>query len=194
MPNNIINASSSGSGGLITTAADSGSLELQSDGTTIATLSSTGLTMATGKLLAPTGPAFAAYAGSAQNTTSNVYTKVQFPNEEFDTNSNFDSTTNHRFTPTVAGYYQLNVSVSVNGSPARFAIQLYKNGSAYKIITDITCGSGTVPNAIAGSAVVYFNGSTDYVEVYANQVSATGFYSNSTTVFTWFNGSLIRGA
>jgi hypothetical protein len=49
MPNNIINASSSGSGGLITTAADSGSLELQSDGTTIATLSSTGLTMAAGK-------------------------------------------------------------------------------------------------------------------------------------------------
>jgi hypothetical protein len=49
MPNNIINASSSGSGGLITTAADSGSLELQSDGTTIATLSSTGLTMASGK-------------------------------------------------------------------------------------------------------------------------------------------------
>jgi hypothetical protein len=49
MPNNIINASSSGSGGLITTAADSDSLELQSDGTTIATLSSTGLTMASGK-------------------------------------------------------------------------------------------------------------------------------------------------
>lgn len=49
MPNNIINASSAGSGGLITTAADSGSLELQSDGTTIATLSSTGLTMAAGK-------------------------------------------------------------------------------------------------------------------------------------------------
>jgi len=82
----------------------------------------------------------------------------------------------------------------VNGSPARFAIQLYKNGSAYKIMTDISCGTGTVPNAISGSAVVYFNGSTDYVEVYANQVSATGFYSNSTTVFTWFNGSLIRGA
>lgn len=49
MPNNIINATSTGSGGLITTAADSGSLELQSDGTTIATLSSTGLTMAAGK-------------------------------------------------------------------------------------------------------------------------------------------------
>lgn len=136
-------------------------------------------------------PAFSAYAGSAQNTTSNVYTKVLFPNEEFDTNSNFASST---FTPTVAGYYQINTSVSVNGSPARFAMQLYKNGSAYKMLTDITCGSGTTPNAISGSAVVYLNGSTDYVEIYANQVSATGFYSNSTTVFTWFNGSFIRSA
>jgi hypothetical protein len=137
------------------------------------------------------GPAFSAYAGSAQNTTSNVYTKVLFPNEEFDTNSNFASST---FTPTVAGYYQLNISVSVNGAPTRFAVQLYKNGSAYKMLTDITCGSGTVPNAISGSAVVYFNGSTDYVDIYANQVGATGFYSASTTVFTWFNGSMIRSA
>jgi hypothetical protein len=141
--------------------------------------------------VAGNGPAFSAYAGAAQNTTSNVYTKVLFPNEEWDTNSNFASST---FTPTVAGYYQLNISVSVNGAPTRFAVQLYKNGSAYKMLTDITCGSGTVPNAISGSAVVYFNGSTDYVEVYANQVSATGFYSVSTTVFTWFNGSMIRSA
>jgi hypothetical protein len=189
-----IDASTSGAGGIITTADNTGTLNLQSGGTTIATINSTGLSMASGKVLAPTGPAFSAYAGSSQNTTSNVYTKVQFPNEEFDTNSNFDSSTNYRFTPTVAGYYQLNVSVSVNGAPTRFAIQLYKNGSAYKIITDITCGTGTTPNAIAGSTVVYLNGSTDYVEVYASQVSATGFYSNSTTVFTWFNGSLIRGA
>jgi hypothetical protein len=134
------------------------------------------------------GPAFSAYAGSAQNTTSNVYTKVLFPNEEFDTNSNFASST---FTPTVAGYYQLNTSISVNGSATRFAVQLYKNGSAYKMLTDI---STVTANAISGSAVVYFNGSTDYVEIYANQVTGTGFYSVSTTVFTWFNGSMIRSA
>jgi hypothetical protein len=183
-----IDASTSGAGGVITTADNTGILQLKSGGTTIATISSTGITTQVG------APAFSAYAGSAQNTTSNVYTKVQFPNEEFDTNSNFDSSTNYRFTPTVAGYYQINASVSVNGAPTRFAVQLYKNGSAYKMFTDITCGTGTTPNAISGSAVVYFNGSTDYVEVYANQVGATGFYSNSTTVFTWFNGSFIRSA
>ena len=183
---------------LILNGSTSGSITLESpavSGTNTLTLpTNTGTVLTTASTFGGKGPAFSAYAGSAQNTTSNVYTKVQFPNEEFDTNSNFDSSTNYRFTPTVAGYYQLNVSVSVNGAPTRFAIQLYKNGSAYKIITDITCGTGTTPNAIAGSTVVYLNGSTDYVEVYASQVSATGFYSNSTTVFTWFNGSLIRGA
>jgi len=145
--------------------------------------------LATG--VAGTGPAFSAHAGSPQNTTSNVYTKVLFPNEEFDTNNNFASST---FTPTVAGYYQLNVSVSVNGAPTRYAIQLYKNGSAYKMLTDITCGSGTTPNAISGSALVYLNGSTDFVEVFGSQTGATGFFSNSTTVFTWFNGFLARSA
>jgi hypothetical protein len=45
MPNNIINATSTGSGGLITTAADSGSLDLQSDGTTVLALTSSGATV-----------------------------------------------------------------------------------------------------------------------------------------------------
>jgi hypothetical protein len=178
-----INATTSS--GIVATADNTGQLQLQSAGTTVMTITSTGVTTQVG------APAFSAYAGSAQNTTSNVYTKVLFPNEEFDTNSNFSSST---FTPTVAGYYQLNTSVSVNGAPTRFAIQLYKNGSAYKMLTDITCGSGTTPNAISGTAVVYLNGSTDYVEIYGNQVGATGFYSNSTTVFTWFNGCFLRSA
>ena len=77
MPNNIINATSTGSGGLITTAADSGSLELQSDGTTIATLSSTGLTMAAGKKVFSEGSVLqvvnATYS-TQTSTTSSTYT------------------------------------------------------------------------------------------------------------------------
>ncbi len=72
MPNNIINASSSGSGGLITTAADSGSLELQSDGTTIATLSSTGLTMASGKKVFSEGGILQVVSTTKTDTFSNA--------------------------------------------------------------------------------------------------------------------------
>ena len=44
-----IDASTSGAGGIITTADNTGNLNLQSGGSTIATVSSTGLSMATGK-------------------------------------------------------------------------------------------------------------------------------------------------
>lgn len=50
-----INASTSGSGGLITTADNTGNLELQSGGSAIATVSSTGLSLATGKTLSVGG-------------------------------------------------------------------------------------------------------------------------------------------
>lgn len=50
-----INASTSGAGGVITTADNTGNLELQSGGSTIATVSSTGLSLATGKTLSVGG-------------------------------------------------------------------------------------------------------------------------------------------
>ena len=50
-----INASTSGAGGVITTADNTGILNLQSSGATIATVSSTGLSLATGKTLSVGG-------------------------------------------------------------------------------------------------------------------------------------------
>jgi hypothetical protein len=50
-----INASTSGAGGVITTADATGNLELQSGGSAIATVSSTGLSLATGKTLSVGG-------------------------------------------------------------------------------------------------------------------------------------------
>lgn len=79
MPNNIINATSTGSGGLITTAADSGSLDLQSDGTTIATLSSTGLTMAAGKKVFSEGSVLQVVSTTKTDTfttTSTAFTTI----------------------------------------------------------------------------------------------------------------------
>ena len=53
-------------------------------------------------------PAFRAYNVAVQNISNATWTKVQLTTELFDTNSNFDNSTNYRFTPTVAGYYQFN--------------------------------------------------------------------------------------
>jgi hypothetical protein len=52
-------------------------------------------------------PSFHAHASGNQNLSDNTLTKIQFPSEDYDTSSTFDNSTNHRFTPGVAGKYHL---------------------------------------------------------------------------------------
>jgi len=140
-------------------------------------------------------PAFSAYRTGTQTITANTFTKVQLNAEEFDTNSNFDSTTNYRFTPTVAGYYQINGAVnaeSSTGTTQRCLASIFKNGSEYKRGSDIAISIGGAYISCVGS-VVYFNGSTDYVELYAF-ISATIAIVGGTSVYTFFNGAMVRGA
>jgi hypothetical protein len=135
--------------------------------------------------VAGNGPAFSAYSSTGTSVTNNTYTKLLLQTEDFDTNSNYD-TSNSRFTPTVAGYYQFNWAC---GTPvqAEKASALYKNGVVAKI------GSNVIGFILQGSAVIYMNGSTDYVEVYVFQ--STGSTQTSYTgTNSGFSGALIRSA
>ena len=140
------------------------------------------------------GPAFSAYLGSSQTVTSGVYAKVTLNTERFDTNSNFDSATNYRFTPTVAGYYQINYAVYGTASGAMTAIisALYKNGAVYEYGV---IGSVTGNQQYVSSTLVSMNGSTDYLELYAS-VSGTGTVtvSASSGTTSYMSGSLVRSA
>jgi hypothetical protein len=179
-----INASTSGAGGLITTADNTGILQLQSGGTTIATISSTGLQQNVG------APAFSAYSSASQSTSSNVFLKVACGTEEWDTNSNYDNTTNYRFTPTVAGYYQVNCFIALNAATTRLIASIYKNGSQIKKVFDLG-DVAAVANG-GGSAIVYCNGSTDYLELYARTANANSVISSGGE--TMFQAALIRSA
>jgi len=185
-----INASTSGAGGVITTADNTGTLQLQSGGTTIATISSTGITTQVG------APAFSAYASATQSVTTATFTKVTFGTEDFDTNSNFASST---FTPTVAGYYQLNATCMFTSTlvTQRRIISVYKNGSAYARLIDSSISTPSGENDIAsGSIIVYANGSTDYFEVYI-YLAGTGTLTLSTATSSntsRFSGSMVRSA
>jgi hypothetical protein len=142
----------------------------------------TGTVMVSGNM-----PAFSAYQSTLQSTTSGVASKIQFQTEEFDTASCFDSTTNYRFTPNVAGYYQISGAVVYAGSTAAIVPYVYKNGSSYKRGTNPPTSGGS-----AMSALVYLNGSTDYVEFYA-----VSFATQNTSVGidnTYFQGILVRAA
>ena len=136
-------------------------------------------------------PAFSAYrAGPNQALTTATQTKVELNAEDFDTNSNFDSSTNYRFTPTVAGYYQISGSVGLTGTNTRIICSIYKNGSAYFRGID---ASVNLSQAIV-SGLVYFNGSTDYVELYAFGTFVGTSDISSGQIYTYFTGALIRGA
>ena len=77
-------------------------------------------------------PAFSAYQSSSQSISNSTFTKIQLQTKEFDTNSNFDNTTNYRYTPTIAGYYQINVGFyTATGSSPGYATAaaIYKNSS-----------------------------------------------------------------
>jgi hypothetical protein len=155
-------------------------------GTTVITLPTTSGTMA----LTSAAPAFSVYLASNQSVTASTWTKVTYDTEEFDTNSNFAS---NRFTPTVAGYYQINACIAQDASgtnPTYSGIAIYLNGSAIK-----TNYIGTGPVAIASvvSTIVSMNGSTDYIEIYGFNQSATARFKGG-QASTYCSGAMIRGA
>jgi hypothetical protein len=184
-----INASTSGAGGVITTADSSGVLNIQTAGTTAVTVdASQNVAFAKGFTVGATAaPAFSAYQSSAQSVTANTFTKITFTTEEFDTNNNFASS---RFTPTVAGYYQVSFSVTTAPPPGFFTM-LYKNGVEYKLGSNL---SGTSPNSYAGygSVLAYMNGSTDYLEIYQYQFATQNIIASASQ--TYFQAAMIRSA
>jgi hypothetical protein len=180
-------------GSLVLTGNTSGSVTVAVPavaGTNTATFpAATGDVMVTGNM-----PAFSANTVTAQSFSSSTFTKVQYNVETFDTNSNYDPTTNYRFTPTVAGYYQINGNVSFAGSAVGYVqIAIYKNSG------QLISGSGIPNNTIIGgmatvSSIVYMNGSTDFVEIYTWQSSGGALALQTGAGNNTFSGCLVRSA
>jgi hypothetical protein len=157
------------------------------------TLTAPTITGATITVAATAAPAFSAYASGTQTLTNNTSTKISINVEIFDTNNNFDSSTNYRFTPTVAGYYQINGAVLITvGVAGIVSASVYKNGSLANLgcsgMTDGGNAYGTV------SVLIYLNGSTDYVELYGTQISGASKNSVSGSQYTYFQAAMIRSA
>lgn len=136
------------------------------------------------------GPAFSAYQSSAQSSLPLAWTKIQFQTEEFDTDGCFDSATNYRFTPNVAGYYHLTGNLQLNGSSTLLIVGLYKNGVQIKTGPYVYLSVNGVAGGV--SSVAYLNGSTDYAELWA--FSETSRAPQAGSVYTYFTGFLVRKA
>ena len=144
-----------------------------------------------GAKIAATGPIFSAYrSGDQTGVTNNTLVKVQLNAEEFDTASCFDSTTNYRFTPNVAGYYRFEWLVDARGTSLTVGhTQLWKNGALHKNGSWAAHSSNV--SLSVGAAVVYMNGSTDYVELYGYSSASSGNLFSGGLASTFLSGSYL---
>lgn len=166
-----INASTSS--GLVVTPDNSGNVMLQYNGVST--------------------PAFGAYASTTTLLVSGSSVKVAFAGEEYDT-ANFFNTSTSVFQPTIAGYYQINAAVTVQATGSFYMLAfIYKNGSTYR---QGSCASGNASAYNIGqvNSLVYMNGTTDYLEIYAAQNSGSNINCLNTSANTYWNGFLVRGA
>ena len=184
---------------LSSNASGTGTLTIASPNTstdrTLTLPDATGTVLTTATAGVPIGgPALSAYQSVSQ--TLGGAAKIQFQTEEFDTASCYNNTGStvggipaYAFLPLVAGYYQVSASLSENTTLCGVQLFLYKNGSAYKNLYNVT---DTVVNGAQGSALVYLNGSTDYIEIYgAFNVSQS---TQAQAVSTYFQAAMVRSA
>jgi hypothetical protein len=185
---------------IVLIGSTSGSITLQEPavaGSTVLDLPATSGTMALTSQLPVVGPAFSAYPSAASTSISNsTWTKATLDTEVYDTNSNFASS---RFTPTVAGYYQINFTPntgSANNNGFIHGGAIYKNGSAYAQNVVVTPSGDLQGFSSQVSQLIYMNGSSDYLEFWINVYALNGTvsYGGGATTATLASGFLARGA
>ena len=139
-------------------------------------------------------PSFRAKRNADQSISSSSWVKIQFDTELFDTDSNYDNSTNHRFTPTTAGKYYIFGQTRHDWTGSwghQNHIAIYKNGSEYVKNEFYGNGSGVQHYKASFVAdIIDFNGSSDYVEIYA-YANSTGAVVGGTHSF--FGGFLLGG-
>jgi hypothetical protein len=141
---------------------------------------------ASGKVSLLDGPAFAAHASATTTLVTSTATKVTFGAEEFDTGGCYDPSTS-RFQPNVSGYYWVGAGLRLSTSATGLQMFVYKNGAPYREVGSMN-GSN---QQNAGGALVFLNGTTDYVEIYVVQ-SATAQTDIADPIYTYFHGYMVR--
>lgn len=136
--------------------------------------------------------AFSATKTTTQSCTSGVTFDVSFPSETYDTNGFYDNSTS-RFQPTIAGFYQINWATksSSTTSVTSHYTWLEKNGSTIEAYGSRFAETGTVMTIgySQGSALVYLNGTTDYLSIKCN-IGGAGTITLTTDCV--FSGALIN--
>ena len=141
-------------------------------------------------------PLFRVILSDYQVLANNTDTVISFDNDSsgssFDTN-NFYNTSTYRFTPTIAGYYQLTAQLefSLNSGNNLFGVMIFKNGAEALRVRRWNDGSNSNVN-INVTGIVAFNGSSDYAQAYGWQNSGGNITVFQGSGRTFFEGHYIR--
>jgi hypothetical protein len=159
------------------------------DGATSYWLDIIGPSVANSLGTAVTQPAFHAFATAGQSLGAFSTSKVVMQNVLYDNTDSFNNTAatvvknglsvpSYSFMPTVAGYYQINYAVRQSSASSEIVAQIAKNNSTFALATDPT--SNVLSSA--GSALVYLNGTTDFVHVMVFVAAAVSVASRTTVI------------
>lgn len=115
-----------------------------------------------------------AKTSTAQSLPDSTQTLIVFPTEDYDTQGEYNTGTG-RFTAVAAGYYRVTATIRVAAfvvaGTKTFGLSVYKNGSAIATSPGIaTDSSGSVLLSASVDTTLSLV-ATDYVEVFAQQVS-----------------------
>ncbi len=150
----------------------------------------TGLPVAGGGTGVAQIPKFHATITGDQTIATATYTKITFNTEDFDTNSNYDPTTNYRFTAPIAGKYLFGARLywfNTSGA-AGVSAYLYKNGSVVERLYQHPGYSGA---NLWGGSVLISASANDYFEIYAYQDRGSNSTVTAGASISGFWGTLI---
>jgi hypothetical protein len=140
------------------------------------------------------GPVFSATGTTIQSISQSTQTKLQFNTILVDTNNNYNNST-YIYTPTVAGYYQINAMVQTGftlSNGANVQLIIYKNGSAVDYSVFVNTSNTIQYLTLFVNGIYQMNGTSDNVSIYAymDSFGATGSRQALLT-FSNFTASLI---
>ena len=141
-----------------------------------------------------TAPLMKAYMSATQSLSVNVATKVNFDSTLIDTTSDYD-TTNKRWTPSVPGYYHIYITIhpDMANTSSNWWVRIYKNGAGTQMEYTMSEPQLNQNQNCRCEAILYMNGTTDYVEAYASQNVGTKNIYNA-NIYTYWEAHLIQQA
>lgn len=136
------------------------------------------------------GQGFRAWRNTTQSIPTATATVIVFNTEVFDTDNEYD-TANGKYTPQTAGYYTIHTNIVLDslGDGKKFIAGIKKNGTWEAMDRGIVGGTDLVGACV--SCVLYFNGSTDYVEAVFYHDHGSALNTNASAGYCTFSGWLL---